>query len=164
MTFKSNPLSEKQLSALNELVKEISAEQIIWLNGFLEGKLSGIAGEDKKLNVNSEVTDIGGQTRQQLTVLYGTETGKSKEIATKLAKKAATGNIDATVISMYDYDFKKLSGEKNLAIIVSTHGEGEPPPMAEDFHKYVTGKRLPKLVNLNYSVLALGDKSYKMFC
>ncbi len=164
MTFKSNPLNEKQLSALNELVKEITAEQIIWLNGFLEGKLSGIAGEDKKLNVNSEVADIGRQTHQQLTVLYGTETGKSKEIATKLAKKAATSNIDTNVISMYDYDFKKLPGEKNLAIIVSTHGEGEPPPMAEDFHKYVTGKRLPKLVTLNYSVLALGDKSYKLFC
>jgi sulfite reductase (NADPH) flavoprotein alpha-component len=164
MTFKSNPLSEKQLSALNELVKEISADQIIWLNGFLEGKLSGIAGEDKKQNANSEVADISRQTRQQLTVLYGTETGKSKEIATKLAKKAAIGNIDTNVISMYDYDFKKLSGEKNLAIIVSTHGEGEPPPMAEDFHKFVTGKRLPKLANLNYSVLALGDKSYKMFC
>ena len=51
-----------------------------------------------------------------------------------------------------------------MAILVSTHGEGEPPDMAEDFHKFVTGKRLPKLEKVHFSVLALGDKSYRNFC
>jgi sulfite reductase (NADPH) flavoprotein alpha-component len=57
-----------------------------------------------------------------------------------------------------------LASETNLVFIVSTHGEGEPPAMAEDFYEFITGKRSPKLPGLNYSVAALGDKSYKLFC
>jgi sulfite reductase (NADPH) flavoprotein alpha-component len=36
--------------------------------------------------------------------------------------------------------------------------------MAEDFYSFITGKRSPQLPSLNYSVVALGDKSYKLFC
>ncbi len=36
--------------------------------------------------------------------------------------------------------------------------------MAIDFHKFITGKQAPKLNKLSFSVLALGDKSYKNFC
>ena len=57
-----------------------------------------------------------------------------------------------------------LATEKNVVVIVSTHGEGEPPAMAEEFYSFITGKRMPKLSDLNYSVVALGDKSYKQFC
>jgi sulfite reductase (NADPH) flavoprotein alpha-component len=65
---------------------------------------------------------------------------------------------------MYDYNPRKLKEEKNLAVIVSTHGEGEPPAMAEDFHKFVTSQRASRMENVSYSVLALGDKTYKHFC
>ena len=85
-------------------------------------------------------------------------------LAKKLAEKAAFKNISANVFDLYEYNYKKLQEEDNLAVIVSTHGEGEPPDMAEDFYKFITGKRAPKLGNLNFSVLALGDKSYKHFC
>jgi sulfite reductase (NADPH) flavoprotein alpha-component len=163
MTLKSNPLSEKQLLALNELIKEITPEQIIWLSGYLEGKMSGLpAGNVAKSTVS---VSTGGQVELgKLTVLYGTETGNSKELAEKLAVKAGFKNISANVVSMYDFNYKKLKEEENIAIIVSTHGEGDPPDMADDFYKYLTGKRAPKLEKLNYSVLALGDKSYKYFC
>jgi sulfite reductase (NADPH) flavoprotein alpha-component len=65
---------------------------------------------------------------------------------------------------MYDYNPRKLKEEEHVAVIVSTHGEGEPPAMAEDFHKFITGSRAPRMENVKYSVLALGDKSYKLFC
>lgn len=162
MSLKSNPLNEKQLSALNQLVDNISTDQIIWLNGFLEGRLSVL---NQKTVVNSKTeTESASVVQTKLTILYGSETGNSKSLADILAEKAAFKNISANVISMYDYNYKKLKEEENLAIIVSTHGEGEPPDMAEDFHKYITGKRAPRLEKLNYSVLALGDKSYKYFC
>ena len=166
MVLKSNPLTEKQLSALNELIKEVTADQIIWLSGFLEGRLAGLNGGVTKTVVPgvTAVAESKPAVQTRLTVLYGTETGKSKEAADKLAEKATFKNIAATVINMYDYDVKNLTKEENLAIIVSTHGEGDPPDMAEDFYKFITGKRVPKLGNLSYSVLALGDKSYKYFC
>ena len=162
MSIKSNPLNDKQLSALNELVDNISAEQIIWLNGFLEGRLAGL---NPGATVISEIKiENAPVAKTNLTVLYGSETGNSKSLADKLAEKATFKNISANVISMYDYNYKKLKEEENVAVIVSTHGEGDPPDMAEDFYKYITGSRASKLENLNYSVLALGDKSYKYFC
>jgi len=155
-----NPLSNKQRSAFQDLTKELNTEQAIWLHGWLEGRLSGIS-------VKANTTDnISGPAELQakLTILYGSETGHSHELAEKLAVKAANKNIAATVVNMYDYSAAELKKEENVAIIVSTHGEGDPPDMAADFYKFVTGKSASKLENLTYSVLALGDKSYKNFC
>ncbi|MCY8077507.1 flavodoxin domain-containing protein, partial [Bacillus haynesii] len=53
---------------------------------------------------------------------------------------------------------------KNLLIVVSTHGEGDPPDNALSFHEFLHGRRAPKLDDLRYSVLALGDTSYEFFC
>lgn len=165
MSSKANPLTEKQKIALNELVKEVSAEQIIWLNGFLEGRLAGMNGGvvlAEKAAVEVEIA--ANPAVANLTILYGTETGNARELANKLKEKALFKNIAVNLFSMYDYDPRKLKDEENVAILVSTHGEGEPPDMAEDFHKFVTGKRLPKLEKVRFSVLALGDKSYRNFC
>ena len=168
MSLKSNQLNEKQLTALNELVNGITKEQIIWLNGYFEGRLAGLNGS---VTVNGAASPLAEQVtgsvqapKMNLTILYGSETGRSQSLADKLAEKATFKNISANVFSMYDYNYKKLNEEENLAIIVSTHGEGDPPDMAEDFYKFVTGKRAPKLNSLNFSVLALGDKTYKHFC
>jgi sulfite reductase (NADPH) flavoprotein alpha-component len=99
-----------------------------------------------------------------LTILYGTHTGRSKTIAANLAKKLANNGVEVQTIALDDYKTRQLATETNVVFIVSTHGEGEPPAMAEDFHGFITGKRAPQLPNLNYSVVALGDKSYKLYC
>lgn len=165
MTLKSNPLNEKQLAALKELTGELTADQIIWLNGYLEGRLAAFGSELGATAGLVQAVGVDAPAAQtKLTILYGTETGNSKSLADKLAEKAENKNISANVVSMYDFNYKKLKDEKNIAIIVSTHGEGDPPDMAEDFHKYLTGKRAPRLEELSYSVLALGDKSYRYFC
>lgn len=49
-------------------------------------------------------------------------------------------------------------------MIVSTHGEGDPPDNALSFHEYVHGRRASKLDHLSFSVLSLGDSSYEFFC
>ena len=160
MTNGFNPLNDKQRGAFNDLIKELTNEQAIWLHGWFEGRLSGISAKP----ASPVITVSPAVPQSKLTILYGSETGHSHELAEKLAEKAANKNIAATVFNMYDYNTKKLIEEENLAIIVSTHGEGDPPDMAGDFHKFITGKRAPKLEKLNFSVLALGDKSYKHFC
>ncbi|MEZ5105978.1 MAG: assimilatory sulfite reductase (NADPH) flavoprotein subunit [Draconibacterium sp.] len=160
MSLKSNPLNENQLKALGELVNGITAEQMIWLSGYFEGRLAGMNGTVSLVPVVESVP----VSNTNLTILYGSETGRSQSLAEKLAEKAKFKGISANVFSMYDYNYKKLQEEDNLAIIVSTHGEGDPPDMAEDFHKFITGKRAPRLEHLNFSVLALGDKTYKFFC
>ncbi|MCG8434908.1 MAG: assimilatory sulfite reductase (NADPH) flavoprotein subunit, partial [Gammaproteobacteria bacterium] len=51
-----------------------------------------------------------------------------------------------------------------LFIVVSTHGEGDPPDDAEELYEYLFSNRAPKLAGLQFSVLALGDSSYEHFC
>jgi sulfite reductase (NADPH) flavoprotein alpha-component len=155
------PLNQLQLKSLEELTTELTEDQIIWLNGYFQGLYAGKATPDRSI---AATANNGAQNKTPLTILYGTHTGRSEKIARELHEEVKTKNFDSTLKAMDQYNVRNLKKEKNLLIIVSTHGEGEPPIMAEDFHTFITGKRAPKLENLNYSVLALGDKSYKFYC
>lgn len=157
----SNALKEKQLTRFHELLGELTTNQQIWLSGYLEGRLST---SPVAATTIAEVPNNPLVTKAKLTILYGTETGNSHKLAKILEAKASAQNVEAKVISMADYNPRKLKEETNVAILVSTHGEGNPPDMAEDFYNFITGKRAPQLSSLRYSVLALGDKTYKYFC
>ena len=163
MTIDRYTLTEQQLGKLNELLAELNQSQKIWLSGYLNGLLG-------RENISGEATAVPvlqpeiSEPVANLTILFGTETGNSQELAEKLAGKAGFKNIKAKVVSMYDYDLASLVTEDNLAVIVSTHGEGEVPEMAKDFVEFIKGNQAPTLENVSYSVLALGDKTYKHFC
>ncbi|MFY9151431.1 MAG: assimilatory sulfite reductase (NADPH) flavoprotein subunit [Prolixibacteraceae bacterium] len=158
MTIQLSPLNEQQLKALSSLSAGLSREQIIWLNGYFQGLLlrSGESADGGSV--------IQQVVKKQLKILYGTHTGRSKTIAGNLAEKLTARGVEVSTFALDDYKSRQLATETNLVFIVSTHGEGEPPAMAEDFYGFITGKRSPKLPGLNYSVVALGDKSYKLFC
>ena len=65
---------------------------------------------------------------------------------------------------MGDFKPNNLKKIQNLLIVTSTHGEGEPPDNAIAFYEFLHGKRAPKLDDLRFSVLSLGDSSYEFFC
>lgn len=158
MTIQLSPLNEKQIGALSDFSAGLNREQLLWVNGFFQGLL---ASSNSILPVSSVIQE---KSTKKLTILYGTHTGRSKTIAGKLAEKLAGKGVEVKTIALDEYKTRQLSSESNVVFIVSTHGEGEPPAMAEDFHAFITGKRAPKLPQLNYAVVALGDKSYKLFC
>tara|TARA_R110002050_G_scaffold34967_10_gene88275 strand:- start:15905 stop:17701 length:1797 start_codon:yes stop_codon:yes gene_type:complete len=164
MSIQLSPLNEVQLKALEQLTQGAKPEQVIWLSGYFQG-LVGSATLGSLAATGAGQFDSAAPTEKlPLTILYGTHTGRSEALAKALCEQGSTQNITCQLKPMDDYNPKHLKDEKNLLVIVSTHGEGEPPEMAEDFHAFITGKRAPKLEGLNYSVLALGDKSYKLFC
>ena len=163
MSIKLSPLNDVQLKALEQLTQGIQSEQVIWLNGYFQG-LAGSVTLGSVAPVATEKADLAFVDKLPLTILYGSHTGRGEGLSKKLCELATAKNIDCKLYPMDDYKTKQLTDEKNLLVIVSTHGEGEPPEMAEDFHRFITGKRAPNLPNLNFSVLALGDKSYKLFC
>jgi len=160
MSIQFNPLNEQQLSALSGLSAVLSREQLLWINGYFQGLLVS-SGNTTKTTTSAP---IQAKSSEQLKILYGTHTGRSKTIAGKLAEKLAGRGVEVQSVALDEYKTKQLTSEINLVFIVSTHGEGEPPAMAEDFHGFITGKRSPQLPNLKYSIVALGDKSYKLFC
>ena len=157
MSIQLSPLNEQQLNALTSLTAGLNREQLLWINGYFQGFLASSG-------TTPQVVKSQPKSDKQLKILYGTHTGRSKIIAGKLAGKLANRGVEVVSVALDDYKTRQLISETNVVFIVSTHGEGEPPAMAEDFHGFITGKRSPKLPNLNYSVVALGDKSYKFFC
>jgi sulfite reductase (NADPH) flavoprotein alpha-component len=158
MSIQFSPLNDQQLKTLSDLSSGLSREQIVWISGYFQGFLAGSGTPQTSAETSSAIQ------KPKLTILYGTHTGRSKTIAANLSQKLANKGVEVQTIALDDYKTRQLASETNVVFIVSTHGEGEPPAMAEDFHGFITGKRAPQLPNLNYSVVALGDKSYKLYC
>ena len=149
-------LGDNKLKLFLDLINTSGKEELIWMNGYLNGmvKAQGNAlGET--VTVNPAVNKI--------TIVYGTETGNSKRLATEFASKAKQNNIHAKVVGMDQYRLTDLPKEEYLLAIVSTHGEGEPPIAAKKFYDHIHQNGF-KLEKLKYSVLALGDTSYPLFC
>jgi len=158
MTIQLSPLNEKQINALAILTEGLQKDQLLWINGYFQGLIAS------SIPIHPAGAVIQAKSNKQLTILYGTHTGRSKAIAAKLAEKLTFHGVEVKAIALDEYKTRQLTAETHVVFIVSTHGEGEPPAMAEDFHAFITGKRSPELHQLNYSVVALGDKSYKLFC
>ncbi len=150
-------LADNKLKVFLELIKISGQEELIWMNGYLSGLLAKgeATAEEAAAPAKSAVSKI--------TVLYGTETGNSKKLATVLAAKAKKSGINAKVVSMDQYRPNDLGKEEYLFSIISTHGEGEPPAAAKKFydHLHTNGADLSRL---KFGVLALGDTSYPLFC
>lgn len=151
---------ELELSRLRAAVSGFSTENLIWSSGYL----AGLAALPATPAADQEIAAVQSGSPGQLTILYGSQTGNAKRIADDIAVRAAANSIAARVVSMADYRPQDLKRETALLVIVSTHGEGDPPDDAEELHEFVSGSRAPRLESLSYSVLALGDSSYAQFC
>ncbi len=101
---------------------------------------------------------------RSLAILFGSQSGNSEELAAKLAKQAADYGLEGTVHDMDGFDFGLLSGMKRVLIVCSTWGEGEMPDNAEDLWQTSTKAPAGSLSGVHYSVCALGDTSYELFC
>lgn len=148
-------LVEQKLNTLLELINTSSNDELIWINGYLNGILSK--------QITPELKPAAKNGVQKITIAYGTETGNSKRLATDFAARAKKRGVHAKVQSLDQYRLNDLSKEEYFLAVISTHGDGEPPAAAKKFYDHVHQNGF-KLSQLKYSVLALGDSAYPLFC
>lgn len=154
-------LSPAQLDALCSLAESLSPGQSLLAARWLLARLDSAALAEDRL-ATAAAAEAGPSAG--LTILYGSHSGHSAAIAKSLAKRAQEQGWQVTLANMADYSRSSLKRERNLAVIVSTHGDGDPPESIVPFFEFLHGARAPKLSDCQYAVLALGDKSYLHFC
>ncbi|MGB5903152.1 MAG: assimilatory sulfite reductase (NADPH) flavoprotein subunit [Xanthobacteraceae bacterium] len=170
MEFSGPGLSSDQWERINDLAVSLQPAQALWLSGYFAGVGStarGPGGFDQVAvlaRAKPEQPLAPAIETRTLTVLYGTETGNSRGLATTVAEAAKQQGIVATVSDMADYKTRKLKDEQDLLVITSTHGEGDPPQSAVAFFEFLEGRKAPKLPDLRFAVLALGDSTYEKYC
>lgn len=148
-------LTQSKIKSVQDLISDLSKEEIIWLNGYLAGLISTSPQPVENVSAASLVSKI--------TIAYGTETGNSKKLATAFAAKAKKNGMQVKLIALEQYKHADLVKEEWLFLIISTHGDGEAPAAAKKFYDHIHQNDLT-LAKLKYGVLALGNTAYPMFC
>ena len=153
----ASPLSQEQVQKLQGLVAELNPIQQAWVSGYLAANANSAA-------LGGQAPTAAASDAAPLTILYGSQTGNAKGVATKLKEQAESRGLAVKLVSMSDYKPTALKKEKFLTVVVSTYGEGEPPEDAETLYEFLTTKKAPKLDGVKVAVLGLGDSSYEFFC
>lgn len=151
------PLSDEQQRQLSQVLSTLNTQQLAWVSGYLYGLSQ--AGSQPAVTGAAATAPSGN-----LTILYGSQTGNAKGVASSIKAQAEARGLPVTLTSMADYKPKQLKKETHLLVVVSTYGEGEPPESAVDLFEQLKKGKVGKLEGLKFAVLGLGDSSYEFFC
>lgn len=129
--------------------------QQAWLSGFFAGMHSHMlqsAGSGDSANA------------RLIHILYGTQTGNSESVALDAANMAKAHGLNPSVLSLDEINKDSFIKAEYVILITSTYGEGEMPDNAQMLWDEISADDSIDLSAMKYSVLALGDTSYDLFC
>ena len=170
-------MSARPLPALPEeltrLLDGLDGPSLWWTAGYataLARARSGVAETAPPANASATMTLATARTApaaaeaQRLSIVYGSQTGNARRVAEQVAREAEAAGLPVRLLRADAYPLRELASERLLYVVISTQGDGDPPDDAQAFIEFLAGKRAPKLPELKYAVLGLGDSSYPLFC
>jgi sulfite reductase (NADPH) flavoprotein alpha-component len=96
-------------------------------------------------------------------VAYASQTGFAEQLAWQTAQALQSAGLPVRLLPFAELDAALLMKTEKALFIVSTTGEGDAPDAAAGFARRLLASALP-LPDLEYGLLALGDREYTQFC
>ncbi|QPL53893.1 assimilatory sulfite reductase (NADPH) flavoprotein subunit [Vibrio navarrensis] len=159
----ASPINDSQLNQLQQTISQLSPQQMAWVSGYFWG-----LSQSQTLGASAPLTQATALTAAKpagkLTIIFASQTGNAKGVAEALEHEAQAAGIAVQLFDASDYKGKDLAKETHVIFVASTNGEGEAPDNALELHEFLQSKKAPKLPNLQYGVIGLGDSSYEFFC
>lgn len=96
-------------------------------------------------------------------VIYASQTGQAQQLAEQTVTRLQALGVRAQLRCIAQLDADGLRAARRLLLVASTTGEGDAPDTAAAFVR----RRMPQtlaLSDLQFAVLALGDRSYRDYC
>ena len=141
------------------LVDGLDSQTLWWLSGYSAG-LAEHAAETRGIVAPLAAP---GTSAHAVSVVYASQTGNSRRAAEKLSAELEATGIAVRLFNASVYPLRQLKSERLLYLVVSTQGDGDPPDDGRVLFEHLLGPRAPRLPELRFGVLGLGDSSYPQF-
>ena len=160
----SSTLGAERLALLARLTDDLPPADLYWISAYSAALATRASAHAGLTVVTESPAAQADRPAERLSIVYGSQTGNSRRVAEQLAGKAEAAGLAVRLLRTGTYPLRELAQERHLVVVISSQGDGDPPDDAIGFIEFIAGKRAPRLPQLKFAVLGLGDSSYPKFC